>query len=166
MPPTGSILKWYGTVVDFHDRRQAQDDLRRTQAELAHVNRVMTMGELTASIAHEVSQPLAAIVASGDSCVAWLANEPPNIEKARVSAGRMIRAATQANEIVQRVRALFKKTPSITASVDLNELIEETTLFVHSEAHRRNISLHTEIDAALPTVRGDRVQLEQVILRT
>jgi PAS domain S-box-containing protein len=160
----GAILKWYGTVIDFHDRRQAQDDLRRTQAELAHVNRVMTMGELTASIAHQVSQPLAAIVASGDSCVAWLANEPPNIEKARVSAGRMVRAATQANEIVQGVRALFRKTPSITASVDLNELIEETTLFVHSEAHRRNISLHSELDAALPTVSGDRVQLEQVIL--
>ena len=124
--PDGSILKWYGTVVDFHDRRQAQDDLRNTQAELAHVNRVMTMGELTASIAHEVNQPLAAIIASGDSCTAWLANEPPNLDKARAAASRMIQAATQASEIVQRIRALFKKTPSITKSVDMNELIEET----------------------------------------
>jgi PAS domain S-box-containing protein len=160
----GGILKWYGTVVDFHDRRQAQEDLRKTQAELAHVNRVMTMGELTASIAHEVSQPLAAAIASGDSCTAWLASEPPNLDKARAAASRMIQAATQASEIVQRVRALFKKTPSISASVDMNELIEETISFVHGEAQRKNVSLRTDLDAALPTVSGDRVQLEQVIL--
>jgi len=160
----GDILKWYGTVVDFHDRRQAQEDLRNTQAELAHVNRVMTMGELTASIAHEVSQPLAAAIASGDSCTAWLASEPPNLEKARVAASRMIQAATQANAIVQRVRALFKKTPSITTSVDMNELIEETMSFVHGEAQRKNVSFRAELDDALPRVSGDRVQLEQVIL--
>ncbi len=105
----GSILKWYGTVVDFHDRRQAQEDLRNTQAELAHVNRVMTMGELTASIAHEVNQPLAAIIASGDSCTAWLANDPPNLDQARAAASRMIQAATQASEIVQRIRAAIQE---------------------------------------------------------
>ena len=110
--PEGAILKWYGTIVDFHDRRQAQEELRNAQAELAHVNRVMTMGELAASIAHEVSQPLAAIVASGDSCTAWLTNEPPNLERARAAASRVIQAATQASEIVQRIRALFKKTTS------------------------------------------------------
>ena len=160
----GSILKWYGTVVDFHDRRQAQEELRHTQAELAHVNRVMTMGELTASIAHEVNQPLAAIIASGDSCTAWLASEPPNLDKARAAASRMIQAATQASEIVQRVRALFKKTPSATTSVDMNELIEETISFVHHEAQRKNVSLRADLGAGLPTVGGDRVQLEQVIL--
>jgi PAS domain S-box-containing protein len=160
----GSILKWYGTVVDFHDRRQTQDDLRNTQAELAHVNRVMTMGELTASIAHEVNQPLAAIIASGDSCSAWLASEPPNLDKARAAASRIIQAATQASEIVQRVRALFKKTPSVATSVDMNELIEETISFVHHEAQRKNVSLRADLGAGLPTVGGDRVQLEQVIL--
>jgi PAS domain S-box-containing protein len=160
----GGILKWYGTVVDFHDRRQAQEDLRSTQAELAHVNRVMTMGALTASIAHEVSQPLAAIIASGDSCTAWLASEPPNLDKARTAASRMIRAATQASEIVQRVRALFKKLPSVATSVDMNELIEETISFVHHEAQRKNVSLRADLGAGLPTVGGDRVQLEQVIL--
>ena len=160
----GGILKWYGTVVDFHDRRQAQEDLRSTQAELAHVNRVMTMGELTASIAHEVNQPLAAIIASGDSCTAWLASEPPNLDKARTAASRMIRAATQASEIVQRVRALFTKIPSVATSVDMNELIEETISFVHHEAQRKNVSLRADLGAGLPTVDGDRVQLEQVIL--
>jgi PAS domain S-box-containing protein len=93
--------------------QQTQEDLRQTQAEFAHMNRVMTMGELTASIAHEVNQPLAAIIASGDSCTAWLSSEPPNLDKARSAARRMIQAATQTSEIVQRVRALFKKNPSI-----------------------------------------------------
>ena len=109
----GRIVKWYGTVVDMHDWKQAQEDLRNTQAELAHMARVMTMGELTASIAHEVNQPLAAIVASSDSCTAWLANEPPNLDKARASVGRITKAATQASEIVQRLRALFRKTTSV-----------------------------------------------------
>src|SRR5216684_4391231 len=160
----GDILKWYGTVVDFHDRRQAQEELRNTQAELAHVNRVMTMGELTASIAHEVNQPLAAIIASGDSCTAWLASEPPNLDKARAAASRMIQAATQASEIVQRVRAMFKKLPSVATRVDMNELIEETISFVHHEAQRKNVSLRADLGTGLPTVDGDRVQLEQVIL--
>jgi PAS domain S-box-containing protein len=162
--PGGRILKWYGTVVDFHDRRKAEEDLRNTQAELAHVNRVMTMGALTASIAHEVSQPLAAIIASCDSCTAWLASDPPNLDKARAATSRMIKAATQASEIVQRVRALFKKTPSITAAVDVNELLEETISFVRHEAQRQNVSLRADLGAGLPTVGGDRVQLEQVIL--
>jgi len=160
----GAVLKWYGTVVDFHDWRQTLEDLRNTQAELAHVNRVMTMGELTASIAHEVTQPLAAIMASGDSCTAWLASQPPNLEKARAAADRMIQAATQASEIVRRVRALFKKTPSAATSVDMNELIEETMSFVHHEGQRKNVSLRADLGAGLPTVGGDRVQLEQVIL--
>jgi len=160
----GDILKWYGTVVDFHDRRQAQEELRNTQAELAHVNRVMTMGELTASIAHEVNQPLAAIIASGDSCTAWLASKPPNLDKARAAASRMIQAATQAGEIVQRVRAMFKKIPSVATSVDMNELIEETISLIHHEAQRKNVSLRADLGGGLPTVSGDRVQLEQVIL--
>jgi PAS domain S-box-containing protein len=160
----GFILKWYGTIVDFHDRRQAQEDLRNTQAELAHVNRVMTMGELAASIAHEVSQPLSAIVASGDSCTAWLANEPPNLERARAAAGRMIQAATQASESVQRIRALFKKTTSATTSVDVNAVIEDTISLLRHETHRHSISLRTELQAGVPSVSADRVQLQQVIL--
>jgi PAS domain S-box-containing protein len=144
--------------------RQTQDELRQTQAEFAHVNRVMTMGELAASIAHEVNQPLAAIVASGDGCAAWLANEPPNLDKARAAASRIVQAATQATEIVQRIRALVKKNTSMTASVDVNEAIEETISFVRAEAHRKHVSMHTDLDAGLPSVSGDRVQLQQVML--
>jgi PAS domain S-box-containing protein len=162
--PDGDILKWHGTVVDFHDRRQAQEDLRNAQAELAHVNRVMTMGELTASIAHEVNQPLASIIASGDSCSAWLSNEPPNLDRARAAAGRIIQAATQASEIVQRLRALFKKTTSMTISVDVNGAIEDTISLVRHEAQRNEVILRTELEPGVPSVSGDRVQLQQVIL--
>ena len=160
----GFILKWYGTVVDFHERRQAQEDLRNAQAELAHVNRVMTMGELTASIAHEVSQPLAAIIASGDSCTAWLANEPPNLERARAAVSRVNQAAYQASEAVQRIRALFKKATASTASVDLNSVIEDTISLLRYEMHRHNISLRIELDSEAPSIPADRVQLQQVIL--
>src|SRR6185295_13940281 len=103
------ILRWYNLITDIQDRkeaeeklRQTQEDLRKMQAEFAHLNRVMTLGELTASIAHEVNQPLAAIVSSGDSCAAWLAHSPPNLDKARAAASRAVQAATQASEIVRR----------------------------------------------------------------
>ena len=160
----GRIVKWYGTVVDMHDWKQAQEDLRNTHAELAHMARVMTMGELTASIAHEVNQPLSAIIASGDSCSAWLSNEPPNLDKARIAASRIIQAATQASETVQRLRALFGKTTSITASVDMNAVIEDTISLVNHEAERKNIALRTDLHHGAPSVSGDRVQLQQVIL--
>jgi PAS domain S-box-containing protein len=160
----GHIVKWYGTVVDMHDWKQAQTDLRNAQAELAHVNRVMTMGELTASIAHEVNQPLASIIASGDSCTAWLANEPPNLDKARAATARIIQAATQASETVKRLRSMFRKTSLTAARVDMNAVIEDTVSLVGHEAQRRDIFLRSALDPGLPSVNGDRVQLQQVIL--
>jgi PAS domain S-box-containing protein len=174
LPLTGQdnhILRWCNLITDIQERkeaeeklRQTQEDLRSTQAEFAHLNRVMTMGELTASIAHEVNQPLAAIVSSGDSCAAWLANEPPNLDKARAAASRMVQAAIQASEIVQRIRGLFKKRTSMAEAVDVNEVIEETISFVDREAQRKNVSLRTELAVGLPSVNGDRIQLQQVIL--
>jgi PAS domain S-box-containing protein len=168
---SGDSWTFSSFIRDISERKRAEQklreselNLRNTQAELAHVARVMTMGELTASIAHEVNQPLAAIVASGDSCSAWLSNDPPNLDKARAAASRMIQAATQASEIVQRLRALFKKTTSITASVDMNAVIEDTISLVHHETERNKIFLRTELDPGVPAVSGDRVQLQQVIL--
>ena len=168
---TGDTWTFSAFVRDISERKRAEEklreselNLRNTQAELAHMARVMTMGELTASIAHEVNQPLAAISASGDSCSAWLANDPPNLDKARAAASRIIQAATQASEIVQRLRALFKKTTSMTASVDMNAVIEDTISLVHHETERNKISLRTELDRGVPSVSGDRVQLQQVIL--
>jgi len=169
--PDHHILRWYNLITDIHDRkeaeeklRQTQEDLRKTQAEFAHLNRVMTMGELTASIAHEVNQPLAAIVSSGDSCAAWLGHQPPNLDKARAAAGRIVNAATQASAIVQRVRGLFQKCTSMTDAVDLNEVIEGTIALVDREAQQKNVALRAELAAGLPSVNGDRVQLQQVLL--
>ena len=161
---SGDTWTFSSFIRDITERRQAQEDLRNAQAELAHVNRVMTMGELTASIAHEVNQPLSAIIASGESCSAWLSNDSPNLGKARAAASRIIQAATQASEIVQRLRDLFKKTTSMTASVDMNAVIEDTISLVHHETERNKIFLRTELHPGVPSVSGDRVQLQQVIL--
>jgi PAS domain S-box-containing protein len=161
---SGDSWTFSSFIRDISARRQAEEDLRNAQAELAHVSRVMTMGELAASIAHEVNQPLAAILASGDSCTAWLANEPPNLDKARAAAARIVQAATQASDIVQRVRALFKKTTSITTPLEINEVITETISLVGGEVQRKGVSLNTELAANLPAVLGDRIQLQQVIL--
>jgi PAS domain S-box-containing protein len=161
---SGDTWTFSSFIRDIAARRQAEEDLRNMQAELAHVNRVMTMGELAASIAHEVNQPLAAIIASGDSCTAWLANEHPNLDKARAAAARIVQAATQASDIVQRIRALFRKTPSVTAPLEINDVITETISLVGGEAQRKGVSLNTELAANLPAVLGDRIQLQQVIL--
>ena len=158
-------------ALDLSEQKRAEAALRRTQEELrdmqtefAHANRVMTIGELTASIAHEVNQPLAAIVSSGDSCMAWLANEPPNLDNARAAASRIVQAATQAGEIVQRIRGLLKKSTSIAEAVDVNGVIEETISFVAREAQRKNVYVWTELDVGLPSVSADRVQFQQVML--
>ena len=161
---SGDTWTFSSFIRDITARRQAEEDLRNAQAELAHVNRVMTMGELAASIAHEVNQPLAAVIASGDSCKAWLANEPPNLEKALAAADRIVQAAAQASDIVRRIRALFKKTTSITTPLEINEVITETVSLVGGEVQRKGVSLNTELAANLPVVLGDRIQLQQVIL--
>src|SRR5208282_5522307 len=121
----GNIVKWYGTSIDIEDRKEAEEALRQAQADLAHVNRVSTMGELTASIAHEVNQPLSAIVANGHACLRWLSADPPNLAKAREAGERIIRDGQDAGEIVRRVRALFKRTPSEKIALNLNEVIGE-----------------------------------------
>jgi len=161
---SGDTWTFSSFIRDISARRQAEEDLRIAQAELAHVNRVMTMGELAASIAHEVNQPLAAILASGDSCTAWLANEPPNLDKARAAATRIVQAATQASDVVRRIRAIFRKTPSITTPLEINEIIAETVSLFDDEVQRKGVSLTTGLAANLPTVLGDRIQLQQVIV--
>jgi len=140
------------------------ETLRKTQTDLAHVTRVTTLGELTASIAHEVNQPLAAVVSSGDACVNWLAATPPNIEKAQECARQIVRDGFRAGEIVARIRMLTKKAAPVKAPVDLNEAIQEVLAIMTLEAHRHQVAMRTELAAGLPTVEGDRVQLQQVLL--
>jgi C4-dicarboxylate-specific signal transduction histidine kinase len=160
----GQILKWYGTILDIDDWKRAQEDLRNMQAELAHMTRVMTMGEITASIAHEVNQPLAAVVASSDSCVAWLANSPPNVDKARVAADRVVQGVAQASAVLQRIRTMFKKAPAARTRLEINDVVTEAISLVQPEFRSRHISVRTDLQENLPAAMGDRVQITQVIL--
>jgi PAS domain S-box-containing protein len=160
----GRILKWHGTVVDMHDWKQAQETLRNTQAELANMTRVMTMGQLTASIAHEVSQPLSGIITNASTCLRMLDANPPNVEGARETVRRAIRDGNRASEIVTRLRALFSNRQATTESVDLNEATKEVTALLLSKLQRDGVILRCELANDLPLVAGDRVQLQQVIM--
>ena len=145
-------------------RKHAEEALRQAQADMAHVNRVTTMGELTASLAHELNQPIAAALTDANTCLRWLMREHPDLEEARAAASRMVKDATRAGEIIKRIRVPFEKGASEHEPVDVNEVIREMVLLLHSQASRHSISVRTEMSADLPQVMGDRVQLQQVLM--
>jgi PAS domain S-box-containing protein len=164
-------LEFLGAVMDVTAVKEAEgkikraeEALRQAQADLAHVNRVTTMGELTASLAHEVNQPLSAIVANGHACLRWLSAAPPNLAKAHEAAERIIRDGQDAGEIVQRVRALFRRTPGEKGALDLNEVIGGVLRLLRGDAGNRGIVLETDLDTKLPPVLADRIELQQVVL--
>jgi PAS domain S-box-containing protein len=152
------------TIMDITERRRAEEALQKTQAELAHVTRVTTMGELASSIAHEVNQPLTAVVTNANACLRWLAGEPPNLDEARETVKRIVRDGHRASEVIGRVRALFKKNATDKARLNVNELIQDSVALVHGETRRNRSVLRTELGSDLPHVLGDRVQLQQVLL--
>ncbi len=157
-------LEFVGTVIDATERKGAEEALREAQAELAHVTRVMTMGELAASIAHEINQPLAAVVTNGGACLRWLAGESPNLDEAREAAQRVIRDGNRANDVITRIRALMRKTDTEKTRLDINEVIEEVILLTRNETTPRGVTVRMELAADLPPVFGDRVQLQQLTL--
>jgi C4-dicarboxylate-specific signal transduction histidine kinase len=146
------------------EREHAEAALRQAQADLAHVSRVTTMGELTASLAHEVNQPITAAVTNANTCVRWLAGDSPNIEEARHAAIRSAKDGTRASEIISRIRLLFKKGTPERKLVDVNEIIREMIVLLRGEATRHSVSIRTELAADLPQLMADRVQLQQVML--
>jgi len=150
--------------LELSERKRAEDELRKSQTELAHVTRVMTLGELTASIAHEINQPLAAIVTNGNAGLRWLRSQRPNLAEVGSAMERIIKDSYRASAIISRIRSLVKKTAPRSESVDLDEVIREVLALAESEARRNDVIMKREVADDLPHVVGDRVQLQQVIL--
>jgi C4-dicarboxylate-specific signal transduction histidine kinase len=145
-------------------RNRSEDALREAQSDLAHVSRVTTMGELTASLAHEVNQPIAAAVTDANTCLRWLNRDQPDLEEAREAASRTVKDATRAAEIISRTRLLFKKGTPQWELVDVNETIRDMVALMRSEIARHSISVRTELAEDIPRITGDRVQLQQVLM--
>jgi PAS domain S-box-containing protein len=160
----GKIIKWYGTGIDIEDRRRAEESLRQAQADLAHVNRVTTMGELTATLAHEVNQPIAAASINANVCLRLLKRDEPDLEEASRAATRMVGDVNRAAEVISRVRQFFRKGSPLREPVDLNELIRGMTGILRNELSQHSIGVRMELAADLPPVMADRVQLQQVLM--
>jgi C4-dicarboxylate-specific signal transduction histidine kinase len=153
-----------GLRAEMRERQRAEEALQKTQAELAHVTRVMTLGELMASIAHEVNQPLAAVVTNAQACLRWLALETPRMDEARAAVERIVRDSNRASEVIQRIRALVKKTDPQMLPLDINDVIREAISLEQREMLTQRVSLRTDLASPLTPVRGDRVQLQQVVI--
>jgi signal transduction histidine kinase len=162
--PSANGLEFVGAVTDITELHRAQEALRTSQAELAHVTRVMTMGELAASIAHEVNQPLSAIVASGGACLRWLAGPDPSLVDAREAAERIVRDGKRAGEVIARIRALARKATPEKERLDLNGAIKEVLTLAKGELLKNRIAVRTQLREDLPSIFGDRVQLQQLVL--
>jgi PAS domain S-box-containing protein len=160
----GTICSIGGIVTDISERKRAEEALREAREELARVSRLTAMGQLTASIAHEINQPLTAIVANSDTCLHWLGINQPDLGKARAAAERMARDARHASNIIAHIRSLMNKTVSERALVDINQLIQGVLDLTHGEMRKRKVSVDIELSKSIPMIFGDRVQLQQVIL--
>jgi C4-dicarboxylate-specific signal transduction histidine kinase len=145
-------------------RKWTEAKLLKAQADLAHVSRVTTLGELSASIAHEVNQPLTAVVTNAEACIRWLDRGTPDLVEARGAAERIIKDGKRASQVIQRLRALSKKTDPLKAPLDINNVVNETVMLVQHEMLTHRVSMRTELAPDLPVVRGDRVQLQQVLV--
>jgi PAS domain S-box-containing protein len=160
----GNVIEFIGAVKDVTQRKESEDALHQVRSELAHVTRVTTLGELTASIAHELNQPLLGIVTNADTCLRLLAEDPPDLDGARDTARRTLRDGDRAAAVITRLRALFKKKGAGTETFDVNEAIQEVLVLMRSELNKSRIALQTELGSDVPLIMGDRVQFQQVIL--
>ena len=160
----GGQLEFIGALMDVTAARQAGEELHKTQAELAHVTRVTTLSELTVSIAHEVNQPLAAVVTNAEACLRWLGREAPNLDEARRAVEWIVKDGNRAAEVIRHIRALTSKTDTRKAPLDINDVVNEVIPLVQRELLSQRVSLRVELAPALPVVLADRVQLQQVIL--
>jgi len=165
--PSGDVGEFVGILMDVTERRRADEErerLRQVQADLAHLSRVTTMGELTASLTHEIRQPISAAVTNAKTCLRWLGRDDPDLPEAREAASRLVKDVTRAADIIGRISLLFKKGELQRELVDVNELVREMIALLRSEANRYSISIRTELAEDLPKIMADRVQLQQVFM--
>jgi PAS domain S-box-containing protein len=159
----GRVNRWYGLLIDIDDQKKVEEALRSNEMRLSRATRTATVGEFAGSIAHEINQPLAAVVTNGHACLRWLTNQPPDLDKAYEAAQRIVRDGKEAGEVVRRIRALFKHVSLETINLNLNEVIAEVLHLLGGETTRRSVAVKTELADDLPTVSGDRVQLQQLV---
>jgi PAS domain S-box-containing protein len=165
--PHGKIVKWYGTLTDIEERKRAEQErekLRQLEDDLSHINRVSMLGEMAASLAHEIKQPIAAAMTSANSCIEWLAHEPPNLDRARAAAAKIDKYGNRAAEIIDHIRSLYRKSPPQSELIDVNEIVHEIFTLLQGEAIRYSIAMRSGLADELPKVEADRVQLQQVFM--
>jgi len=172
--PCGDLLEYTGTVIDITERKRADEErraaeqererLHQLEADLAHINRITMLGEMAASLAHEIKQPIAAAITSANSCIEWLGHEPPNLDRARAAAARIDKYGNRAAEIIDRIRSFYRKSPPQREVVDVNGIIQEMLMLLKGEADRYAVAMCTELVAELPKITADRVQLQQVFM--
>jgi PAS domain S-box-containing protein len=160
----GKILKWYGISTDIEDRKRAEAERERLRADLAHVNRVSMLGELAASVSHELKQPISAAMTNAKTCLRWLKREQPDVDEAIEATSRIVKDGSRATEIIERLRSLYKKDLPQRELVEVNEIIREMVELLRAEANQYAVSIRTDLVAALPKITADRVQLQQVFM--
>jgi len=163
----GDLERFVGSSTDITELKSAErerEKLRQLEADLAHTNRVNTLGEMAASLAHEVKQPIAAAITSANSCIEWLSHEPPNLDRARAAAARIDKYGNRAAEIIDRIRSFYRKSPPQRELVDVNGIIHEMRTLLEGEAFRLSVAMRTDLSAELPKIMVDRVQLQQVFM--
>jgi PAS domain S-box-containing protein len=166
--PSAEMGDYVGITMDITDRKRAEEEserLRQLETELAHINRVNMMGELAASLAHEIKQPIAASITSANACLRWLAHDPPDLERARAAAIRIEQDGNRAVDVINRLRSFYKKdTPPQREMVDIKDIVREMTVLLRNEAIRYSITTDSELDGDMPVILTDRVQLQQVFM--
>src|SRR5258708_39493 len=166
--PAGEIGEYVGITMDITERKRAEQErekLRQSEADLAHINRVNIMGEMASALAHEIKQPIAASITSANACLRWLARDPPDLERARAAATRIEQDGNRAAEVIESLRSFYKKdTPPEREMVDVNDIVQEMTVLLRNEAIRYSITIDVELEADVPNILADRVQLQQLFM--